>query len=392
MKRFKQYLEEKKKPKGLKIQSLEDFLDSEGMLDEAGLIGVLDEVDLPQDVKLIPIDKKGLDKKFNKSLAGITNQQYDKFNFPAKSVQRITFVNDNGIEYDYDKLVKILTTPPTKLLAQNEKMSNTADGDLVFYNIGIPAMRGVLFDESDKKFKIAVTCPNAGPCQLTCFGLKGNFIRLADVSLSQTARLNFLINRPKDFEMRLSKDLKKKYKDAVKQNAELRIRWHDTGDFFSLAYVDMAFKIAKKFPEIRFYAYTTNAEIVNSPKKPDNFLIRFSLGARDSQTAEIDVDINYNARIIPKKDFKDYIKWKGSNPEVDENERMLYKSKRHILGLKKHLAKKYNRDPKKILIYDELMKIRETNVMQWSVIVALKGDGDDAGARRDVRDTLLMVH
>lgn len=50
--------------------------------------------------------------------------------------------------------------------------------------------------------------------------------------------------------------------------------------------MDLAFKLAEKFPDVDFYAYTKMAGAALG-KKPDNFIINWSEGAHTSQEKQV---------------------------------------------------------------------------------------------------------
>ena len=74
-------------------------------------------------------------------------------------------------------------------------------------------------------------------------------------------------------------------------DTKLVIRWHDAGDFFSDDYLDLAYSVAKDFPDVDFYAYTKMAS-VSKGSKPSNFKMNFSAGADPSQEKQINQGSN----------------------------------------------------------------------------------------------------
>ncbi len=384
MKRFKEYLGEKKsKFKGMVVQSLADFLEEE--FDE------LEEAKLGTDIPMKDYDKDEMNAYLDRAETR-NPAKSDKFKFPrihGSSAAEVKIVDESGSEFDLDKLAKMITTPPNKILKKNEKMQNSIGESVQFYNIGLPAIKGLLYDEDDKKFKIISTCPNAGECKLFCYAHKGGYVQWKNSSMSATKLLNLVVNHPDDFVAKLSKELKTAVKSASKDGTQVILRWHDTGDFFSNSYKEVAFKVAKAFPEVKFYAYTKNSSA--SAGAPDNFVFNFSAGAKDSETAKVDFATTKNSRVIMKNVFIDLVQTKKGKLVKDKKGRMQYISDDTKQELKKRVAKLFKLKVKDILTYDELMKFREGKKMKWSVIVAA-GDGDDAAARRDVRDTLLLIH
>lgn len=384
MKTFKQHLTEKNKFKGMVIQSLADFLEEEAE--------EIAEAKLGSDIPLQDYETDALIGNLSRSETG-AKKKSDKFKHPrihGSTAKDIKITNEQGEEYDLNKLRTMLTQVPSKILKKNEKMSNSVGEDVQFYNLGLPAIKGLLFDEDDKKFKIVSTCPMAGECQRFCYAHKGGYIQWKGSSVSTNRLLNLLINKPDVFEALLSKELKSAVKSASKSNTKVVLRWHDTGDFFSPSYTELAFKIASKFPEVDFYAYTKNAGVA-SGSKPDNFIFNFSAGAKGSETRKIDFDTTKNSRVVQKDVFWDLVLRKGSKLIKDSKGRMQYNSEADKQELKNRVAKLYHRNVKDVITYEELMKMKPGSKMRWSVIVA-SGDGDDAATRRDVRDTLLLIH
>jgi len=374
-------LREKLDKKKFKIQDLDDFLKDEGVkLEEAKLGSDIPMKDYPEEEL-----KGNLQRSEDKEK--LSSDKYKQPRIHGSTAQSIRITDMSDKEYDLDKLKAMITTPPTKILKKNEKMKNSLGEDVQFYNLGLPAIKGLLFDEDDQKFKIVSTCPMAGACQQFCYAHKGGYIQYKASSESTTRLLNFLINHPDQFEAMLSKELAAAVKSA--KGTKVILRWHDTGDFFSASYKDLAFSIARKHPDVKFYAYTKDSSAESGA--PDNFVFNFSEGAKPSETKKVDFDTTKNSRVVPKSLFWEYVVAKGAGLVKDSDGRMQYKSAEALEEFKKKVAEKYKRDIKDIILYKDLMKKPEGKEMVWSVIVAA-GDGDDAATRRDVRDTLLLAH
>ena len=145
--------------------------------------------------------------------------------------------------------------------------------------------------------------------------------------------------------------------------------------------------MARKFPDVDFYAYTKLASVAKGDK-PNNFKINFSAGAQPSQEKQIDFAKTKNSRIVPEVIFADAL-------EKDENDKWQYKSPQAEKAVKDRIAHKYSLDPKSIITYDEMMKIPVSKDAgdkgKWNVIVK-PGDGDDAANRSDVLSSLLLIH
>jgi hypothetical protein len=326
---------------------------------------------------------------------------------PADGEKIVADPNKDDYEFNMDALKKLFTTRPTKILKQNDKMKHSDGSTSVFYNIGLPAIVGLAVDESTNEFMIINTCPGAGVCKTYCFVNAGGYVQYSPPSTHMTRNLNFLLNDPEGWKSMLVSELEAIKAIASKKNIRVVIRWHDAGDFFSDAYKNLAFEVAKKFPDILFYAYTKVAAIFNS-EHPDNFVFNFSQGALRSQEKQIDFTKTKNSRVVDDSLFKDLVtrikkpvmdKKTGKQKIVKKTGKpafkniLQYKGENEIKELKNRLAKKYNVDPSTILTYQEMMAMGKDSgeKNKWNVIVK-SGDGDDAATRRDVLSSFLLIH
>lgn len=309
----------------------------------------------------------------------------DKYKLPFIHGSNIPIVGENGEKYDLDKLRGLLIERPKKILKQNEKMQHSDGTVSQFYNVGLPALKGLAVDEDTGDFIIIDTCPGAGSCKLVCYAMKGGYVQWKASSLSQTRTLNFLYNDPDGFMSQLADELAIHEVKNKKKGIKTIIRWHDAGDFFSPQYLAKAFDLAKKFPTVDFYAYTKLAGVAQS-NKPDNFIINFSMGALPSQEKKIDFAKTKNSKIVPKAVFADAL-------EKDEAGKWQYKNEDAKNAVKQRIAIKYSLKPKSVLTYDEMMRIPvdKKNKHKWNVIVK-PGDGDDAANRIDVLGSYLLIH
>ena len=335
------------------------------------------------------LDKEGkpkLDKKGNPQFKSLKTKT-DKYKFPYIHRSNVPIVNQDGQKYDLDKLASLFTERPSKILKQNEKMQHSDGTASQFYNVGLPALIGLAVDEDNNEFVVINTCPGAGNCKLVCYAMKGGYIQYPASNLSQTRLLNFLYNDPDGFMGMLENEIAGFEAKNSKKNIKTIIRWHDAGDFFSPEYLDKAYNLAKKFPDVDFYAYTKLASVAQGDK-PDNFKINFSMGAQPSQEKKIDFAKTKNSRIVPEVLFADLL-------EKDKAGKWQYKNSQAQQAAKDRIAAKYSLDPKSIITYDEMMKIPVDKDPQakgkWNVIVK-PGDGDDAANRNDVLSSLLLIH
>ena len=388
---------------GMKVMSPAEFLKSQGVEPKGEEV---DEAKL--DVNARPFDKQELiayldrvmgkplidkktgkvktDKKGNEKYISLKTKT-DKYKFPYIHRSNVPIVNDSGQKYDLDKLAKLFSERPSKILKQNEKMQHSDGTASQFYNVGLPALIGLAVDEDKNEFVVINTCPGAGNCKLVCYAMKGGYIQYPASNIGQTRLLNFLYNDPDGFMNMLASEIAEFEAKNKKKNIKTIIRWHDAGDFFSPEYLDKAYELARKFPDVDFYAYTKMASVAQG-EKPDNFKINFSAGAQPSQEKKIDFEKTKNSRIVPEELFGDAL-------EKDKAGKWQYKNAQAEKSVKDRIAAKYKLDPKSIITYDEMMKIPVDKSAgakgKWNVIVK-PGDGDDAANRNDVLSSLLLIH
>jgi hypothetical protein len=168
------------------------------------------------------------------------------------------------------------------------------------------------------------------------------------------------------------------------------VRWHDAGDFFSPEYLDLAYRIARDFPQVDFYAYTKIASVASSDK-PANFKINFSSGAQPSQEKLVDFARTKHSRVVPKELFFDLIARKGTTILKDARGRMQFRGPHELEEFKQRLSHKYAIPLSSIITYDEMMAMPAGPVPKWYVIV-MPGDGDNAANRHDVIGSYLLFH
>jgi hypothetical protein len=356
------------------------------------------------------------DKELNDYLDRILSKdkgKTDKYKLPyvhrSNVKNYIPIVDPDGKRFDLDKLAADITQRPKKLLKQNEKMQHSDGTTSIFYNIGLPALTGLGYDEEKKEFVVINTCPGAGECKTFCYALKGGYVQWAPVSLSQTRILNFLYNDPTGFFEQLNAEIdeEKRKGDAKQEKHKVTIRWHDAGDFFSDEYLDLAYKLAATHPTVDFYAYTKMADVSGSTQnRPPNFMINFSMGARKAEEKRVDFGITKHSTVVPKDIFDDLLMKDGNKLVKGPDGGWQWNSPKDYQTFKERMAAKYSIDPKSIITYDEMMKTpyggggidggvadgdRSFKRGIYNVIVK-PGDGDDSANRADVLGTYLLMH
>ena len=369
----------------LKTTSLEDFLTKSGVSTD-------EEMNEESDF-LGATTSKLSDKEMQDYLARVKSGKKtsaEKYKMPFVHGSNIEIKDENDRTFDLDKLRNAIKTRPVKLLKQNEKITHSGGDSTIYFNIGLPALKGLAVDEKTNDFVVVDTCPGAGACKIYCYARKGGYVQWKSTSMSQTRVLNYLLNDPQGFKTQLSSEIKKEYNKYNPKNTKVVIRWHDAGDFFSPDYLSLAYSVAKENPNVDFYAYTKMSSVATG-NKPDNFKINFSGGATPEQEKKVDFTKTKHSTVVPKDLFSDLIT-KDENDKVirDEKGRIQF-SPENLKKLKERLSVKYNVSDSSILTYDEMMDISVGKEMKYNVIVR-PGDGDDSANRSDVLGTYLLIH
>lgn len=389
MRSFHSFLTEskrKKKLNGIGFMSMQDFV-TESLMEAAPFLGATTR----------PFPEKEL-KSYLQRIVTKTKGSKEKYDLPYVHGGNIVITGETGQEFDLNALRAQITKRPDTLLKQNEKMKHSDGTATQFFNIGLPALKGLAINEKTGEFVIVDTCPGAGACKVYCYAMKGGYVQWKASSMAQTRILNFLMNDPDGFAAMLNKEISAAETKFGKKNTKLVIRWHDAGDFFSPDYLDLAYGIAKQHPTVDFYAYTKIASVAMS-EKPENFLINFSAGAQPSQEKAIDFTKQKNSRVVPKELFKDLLTREPLHDpnliqigkKAKEKASLRFKNQEALDLFKRRLAEKYRIAESSILSYEEMQALKPGTVPKWNVIV-LPGQGDESAARKDVLSTLLVFH
>ena len=325
------------------------------------------------------------------------------------SDKQVPIVNQNGETYDLEALAADITVRPTKLLKQNAKMQHT-EGPYkgqteIYFDLGLPALNGLGYNEEKREFVEINTCPGAGECKTFCYALKGGYVQWENVAIRQTRRLNYLYNDPVGFFEQLNTEIdieaNKLLKSKQGETVVMGLRWHDAGDFFSEDYLEAAYKVAMMHPDVRFYAYTKMASVSNDlQNRPDNFIINFSAGASKGQERKIDFGTTKSAMVVKKEMFNDLLKKDGNKLVKDPDGAWQFKDDESFETFKERLMLKYpGIKPDTLITYKELMQkplpgaFGQRNMVtpKWNVIV-MSGEGDAAANRPDVLGSYLLEH
>ena len=143
------------------------------------------------------------------------------------------------------------------LLTQNTKLKKTSkELGLRVFNFGIPA-----YKSSSGK----LTCPMADGCVKFCYAKKGAYIWS---NVKPAFEKRYELSKTNDFVQAMNAEIRKKKPDYV--------RVHDSGDYYSRAYLKKWIDIANSNPNVRFYSYTNMIDMMLKTSLPSNYDIIFS--------------------------------------------------------------------------------------------------------------------
>ena len=170
----------------VKATPLDKFVAQE--LSEADMLGATTKAMTPdemqtylQKVRGEPVVNKKtglpkLDKNGNPVYVS-TADKVDKYKMPYVHRGNIKIKDESDHTFDLDKLKAAITQRPDKILKQNEKITHSGGGSTVYYNIGLPALKGLAVNEKTGEFVVVDTCPGAGACKVYCYAKKGGYVQ-----------------------------------------------------------------------------------------------------------------------------------------------------------------------------------------------------------------------
>lgn len=113
-------------------------------------------------------------------------------------------------------------------------------------------------------------CPGAGRCADYCYARQGRYLMPA-VSAARKHNLGAALEAGPSLAVGLLEDLRK-------TRSITHVRLHDSGDFFSAAYLDAWRVAAADRPDIVFYGYSKSIPLLANAELPPNLRIVQSLG------------------------------------------------------------------------------------------------------------------
>ena len=170
------------------------------------------------------------------------------------------------------------------LLTQNAKMKKTSkENKAKIFNFSIPAY---------KTKEGRITCPFAKECVKYCYAQKGNYTRFPKIG--ELMEQKYKISKTNNFITLMNEEI-------IKKKAT-HIRIHDSGDFYSIAYLNKWVQIANDNKKVIFYAYTKSIKFfIDGLKLPKNLKIIFSEGSKTDNL--INTAKHRHARIFKSKEL-----------------------------------------------------------------------------------------
>jgi hypothetical protein len=279
-----------------------------------------------------------------------------------------------GGKFNVEELKKILMHVPTfnQFISQNAKMGKSR-----FMNITLPAFKGLLYNQTDDKFYVVTTCSKAGECLKDCYAQMGRYIMFDATVRLNTQRFNYLMNHWSEWKDRMISTIK-----SISPMGGLVLRWHDSGDFLSEKYLQMAFEIAKATPRDHHYAYSKEVSMIQKSQIPSNFEIKFSFGGKED--ALIDPKTQGHARVVPEELFKDL--------QPKETGKGWEFTPEAVEILKDRIAQHYGVERDKILTNAELANIEPPGDERKWIVVNWSGMNDMPALRKDVLGVYNLKH
>ena len=169
------------------------------------------------------------------------------------------------------------------LLTQNAKLKKTSiKNNMRVMNFSLPAYKTITGK---------TVCPFAKDCIKYCYAQKGNY--------KYPSVIKGLNNR---YELSKTADFVPKMNATIILERPTHVRIHDSGDFYSIAYLNKWITIANDNKEVIFYAYTKSIKFfIDGLKLPKNLKIIFSEGSKTDNL--INVNKHRHARIFKSKEL-----------------------------------------------------------------------------------------
>lgn len=153
------------------------------------------------------------------------------------------------------------------------------------------------------------------PAQKTCPGMTKYCAKVCYAMKAERCYKSAREKRIKNWDSSKSDNFVQSILSEIKKHKLIRVRIHESGDFYSQEYLDKWTEICTQCPDVTFLAYTKTFNLFDFSEKPDNMVIYYSL---DSTSPEQPRDNkNQTCMIFEKK--KDIPKGYYKCPPVSKN-------------------------------------------------------------------------
>jgi hypothetical protein len=336
----------------------------------------------------------------------------------------------SGEGLDVEEFKKLLTKRPTKIFSDTEKSLNSSDEKVITKMTGIPALRGVIYDEQENNFYVINTCKGAGSCTVGCYALGGRYIYMDNRNQSIMNRLQFLVNHPDEYEKQAYNEAERYALEAKQNDKTLELRWNDSGDFFSDSYFQMVVRITKKLQAnnypVKSYAYTKMGKYLDLGRE-QGMEMTFSLGAKKEQrdiagdlskqkvaitvrplrknekTKKIEGNVNFRDIFVVAKNKNGKL---SSHFERGSDGKPIFVNQEARQELKNRIVKYFNNPPEtdkenqglrgllkvENLLYTDELPEEIADERKYDLIVLPFGDTEEPAQRSDVRFIFLIFH
>ena len=122
-------------------------------------------------------------------------------------------------------------------------------------------------------------------CVKFCYDKKGAYIWS---NVQPAFEKRYQLSKTDDFVQSRIDEIMKKKPDYI--------RVHDSGDYYSKAYLDKWLMIAVIHPDVKFYSYTNCVKMLKNVELPDNYDIIYSDSGKQKEM--IDQEIDRHTRIL----------------------------------------------------------------------------------------------
>jgi hypothetical protein len=211
------------------------------------------------------------------------------------------------------------------LFSQNKKIKGSNTDQTLVINFGLPAY---------KSKTGLITCPSAGACAKGCYATQGAYI-WSNVNAAYEKRLEATLTD--QFIDLAQQELDLWLKRAKRQQKQLVVRVHDSGDYYNIGYINRWFRVMQNNPDIVFYSYTKQVKIfkalVDQGLKPNNLTLIYSYGGLFDHLIDPNID-RHSAVFSSMEELKE-----NNYVDTTENDLNAVFSVNHRIGLVYHGAK-----------------------------------------------------